>query len=209
MLSVNVHLNRILDRVTHIIADEVLNCSSLTSTYPGIGDLHPALGREGHGQSLLFAGLRASGYSTFAEANYFAPASNSRQIDLALWLPDIQLWLYLEVKPCGPYYGYQGVLGDAHKLIDDRPVDRRDWLRGILAYGFRDPVKERDGFPKKYSEITAELAPLGFREIGIRTRSLEGTGYCYVQAGLWVIGEHALSCETFASEGVVGAAGGS
>jgi hypothetical protein len=38
MSSVNAHLTRILDRVTHIIADEVLNCSSLTSTYPGIGE---------------------------------------------------------------------------------------------------------------------------------------------------------------------------
>src|SRR5687767_253224 len=102
MPSVNDHLIRILDRVTHIVADEVLNCSSLTAAYPGIGELHPAAGREGHGQSLLFAGLRASGYFTLAEANYSVPGSTSRQIDLALWLPDVQLWFYLEIKPCGP-----------------------------------------------------------------------------------------------------------
>ena len=189
MPSVAVHLTRILDRVTHIVADEVLNCTSLSSTYSGIGDLHPALGREGHGQSLLFAGLRASGYFTLAEENYFVPTSTSRQIDLALWLPDVQRWLYLEVKPCGPYWGYQGVIGDAQKLVNDQPQDARDRLRGVLAYGFRDPVKERDGFPKKYEEISEILAPLGFRKVGIRTRKLEGTGFVYVQAGLWVIGE--------------------
>jgi hypothetical protein len=81
MPDVDTHLRRILDRVTQVIADEVMNCASLVSTYPGIGVLHPAVGREGHVQSLLFDGLRASGYFTFAEANYFAPKSSSRQID--------------------------------------------------------------------------------------------------------------------------------
>ena len=116
MSSVKAHLNRILERVTHIIADEVLNCTSLAATYPAIGDLHPAFGREGHGQCLLFAGLRASGYFTFAEASYFAPTSTSRQIDLAVWLPDVQRWLYLELKPCGPHWGYQQVIDDAEKF---------------------------------------------------------------------------------------------
>ncbi len=183
----DVHLLRVLDRITHLIADEVLNTVSLALTYPEIGDLHPALTREGHVQALLFAGLRGSGYFTIAEANYFMPASASRQIDLAVWLPDARLWLYLEVKPCSPHYGYQGVLADAHKLVEDRPADPRDRLRGALAYGLRHPVKEKDGFPEKYRQLGAELLPLGFREVGIRRRSLEGADYLSVQAGLWVI----------------------
>ena len=184
--TVDVHLLRLLDRVTHIIADEVLNCASLARTYPQVGNLHPALRREGHVQSLLFDGLRASGYFTLAEANYFVPLSASRQIDLAVWLPDVLVWFYLEVKPCSPYYGVQPVVWDAQKLIDDKPTDLRDRLRGVLAYGFRDRVKERDGFPQKYKGIITELAPLGFREVGIQCRSLEGTEYTYVQTGLWV-----------------------
>ncbi len=137
-------------------------------------------------QALLFDGLRASGYFTIAEANYFVPASASRQIDLAVWLPDARLWLYLEVKPCSPHYGYQGVIADAQKLMEDRPFDPRDRLRGVLAYGFRHPVKEKDGFPEKYQQLGMGLLPLGFREIGIRRRSLEGTDYLYVQTGLWI-----------------------
>src|SRR5260221_7855009 len=82
----DVRLRRLLDRVTHIIADEELNCASLARTYPKIGALHPALTREGHVQCLLFAGLRASGYFTLAESYYFLPASANRQIDLAVWL---------------------------------------------------------------------------------------------------------------------------
>src|SRR5262249_27966475 len=98
----------------------------------------------------MFAGLQASGYLTFATANYFKPASNSRQIDLAVWLPDLQRWLYLELESCGPHLGYLPVLADAQKLIDDKPTDERDQLRALIVYGFRHPMQERDGFPKKY-----------------------------------------------------------
>lgn len=187
-MTTHAHLRRILSRSTEIIADEVLNCASLRATYLAIGDLHPALCREAHVQSLLFAGLRSSGYLTFAEANYFAPASNSRQIDLAVWLPDVRRWLYLELEPCGPHFGYLPVLADAQKLIDDKPTDDRDQLRGLFVYGFRHPIKERDGFPKKYQEMSGELQQRGFTEVGIIHRPLEGVEYPYVQAGLWVLG---------------------
>jgi hypothetical protein len=154
-----------------------------------IGDLHPALGREVHIQSLLFAGLRASGYLTFASANYFKPASNSRQIDLGVWLPDVKRWLYLELEPCGPHLGYLPVLADAQKLIDDNPKDDQDKLRGLIVYGFRHPVQEeRDGFRRKYEEMSSELEQRGFTKMGITSRSLEGMDYLYVLAGLWVLG---------------------
>jgi hypothetical protein len=182
------HLRRILDRVTHIIADEVLNCMSLAATYHDhdIGDLHPALGREGHMESLLFGGLRASGYFTMSQAGYFAGAP-SRQIDLAVWIPDTRAWLYLEIKPCWPDGGNQPVLDDAQRLIDDQTTDRRDRLKAVLAYGFRWPVREPDGFPQKYLDLSAELEQMGFSRVGIRCRSLEGTRYLYVQVGLWIL----------------------
>jgi hypothetical protein len=188
MADTHAHLCRLLDRVTAIFADEVLNCTSLSKLYPGIGDLHPAICREGHVQGLLLAGLRASGYYTVAEANYFVPSSNSRQIDLAVWLPDVARWLYLEVKPCHPLYGYQGVLDDAEKLRGDSPTDTRDQLRGVLTYGFRGPAIQRDFFPKKYQELGAKLIAMNFQQIGMACRSLDGTDYSYVQAGLWVLG---------------------
>jgi hypothetical protein len=105
---------------------------------------------------------------------------------MAVWLPDVRAWLYLEVKPCSPYNGFQEVVWDAQKLIDDQPTDPRDQLRAVLAYGFRDPVKGRDGFPNKYKQIGDRLLQLGFHELGIRSRVLEGTEYVYVQAGMWV-----------------------
>src|SRR6202035_2518770 len=93
------HLSRILSRATDTIADEVLNCASIAAVYPGIGDIHPALCREAHAQSLLFAALRASGYFTLAEGAYFSPATAARRIDLTVWLSHVGRWLFLEIKP--------------------------------------------------------------------------------------------------------------
>jgi hypothetical protein len=180
------HLRRILDRVTQIIADEVLNCISLAETYPCMGDLHPAVCREGHMESLLFGGLRVSGYSTISQADYFT-GRPSRQIDLAVWIPDTRAWLYLEIKPCWPDGGCQEVLDDAQRLIDDRTTDPRDRLKGVLAYGFRWPVRDPDGFPAKYEQLGVQLEQMGFFTVGIRRRPLEGTRYLYVQAGLWIL----------------------
>src|SRR6516165_10480116 len=67
---------------------------------------------------------------------------------------DVQRWLYLELEPCGPHFGYLPVLADARKLIDDKPTDHRDQLRALIVYGFRHPVQERDGFPNKYQEMS-------------------------------------------------------
>jgi hypothetical protein len=188
MTTTHAHLRRILSRCIEIIADEVLNSASLSALYPMIGDLHPAVGREVHVQSLLFAGLRSSGYLTFASANYFVPASNSRQIDLAVWLPDVQRWLYLELEPCGPHFGYLSVLSDARKLIEDNPTDERDQLRALIVYGFRHPFQKKDGFRTKYERTSAELQRLDFAEVGITHRPLHGVEYLYVLAGLWALG---------------------
>lgn len=182
------HLRRILARSIEAISDEVLNCASLAALYPEIGQLHPAVYHEAHAQHLLFAGLRLAGYMTIAEANYFAPADNGRRLDLAVWLPDARRWLYLEIEPCGPLYGYQNVLEDATKLVTDDPTDPRNRMRGVLVYGFRDPVTTRDGFRRKYENMSTALVGLGFTEIEIRQRSLDGAEYQYVQAGLWVLG---------------------
>jgi hypothetical protein len=182
------HLRRILSRATEIIVDEVLNAASLRAIYQDIGDLHPAVCREGHMQSLLFAGLRSSGYFTIAEANYFKPMSNSRQIDLAVWLPDVHRWLYLEIEHCGTQAGYGNAFWDAKQLVEDSPVDRADQLRAVLVYGFRTQVNRRDDFKDKYEELNAELQKQGFELIQIQDRLLEGEGFVYVQAGLWVLG---------------------
>ncbi|HEY7158209.1 MAG TPA: hypothetical protein VH575_29925 [Gemmataceae bacterium] len=184
--SIDVHLLPILDQITKLIADEELNRASLVHTYPGIGDRYPDMYREGHVQSVLFCGLRTSNYFTIAEANYINPTSIYRKIDLAVWLPDARLWLYLELKPCPPVGAIADVLLDAKKLVDDRPTDPRDRLRGILAYGLRNPV-QWDGFPNKYRQLgEILLRDYGFQEVGIRSRSLKGTPSLYVQAGLWV-----------------------
>ena len=153
-----------------------------------MGTLHPALGREGHMLSLVFAGLRASGYLTFAQASYYTPRSNSRFIDLAVWLPDASRWLYLELKPCGAQGGFGNVLLDARKLKDDNPRDPYDQLRGVLAYGFRTESTHQDGFKNKYVDLSKELKLSGFEEIQIQRRELEGNEYHYVQTGLWCLG---------------------
>jgi hypothetical protein len=142
------HLNRILSRCTEILSDEVLKSVAMSQLYPAIGRIHPALSRKAHVQHLLFAGLRQSGYFVLAEENYFVPASKSRQIDLAIWLPDSRVWLYLEIEPCWPLYGYQPVLVDAQKLTNTtrrsppagRQVARKVWYRFRVASPYRGNV---------------------------------------------------------------------
>jgi hypothetical protein len=84
--------------------------------------------------------------------------------------------------------GYQWVLDDAQKLIDDAPTDPRDRLRGLLVYGFRNPVSQPDQFPEKYQTLGRELGRMGFAEAGISSRTLDGVQYAYVQVGLWALG---------------------
>jgi hypothetical protein len=157
-------------------------------------DLQLSVCREAHIGSLLFAGLRASGYFTFAQGSYFVPRANGRQIDLTVWLPDVQRWLYLEVEPCGTQAGLGCLLPDARKLIEDDPTDPRDYLRALLVYGFRTPTSHRDMFADKYRErLDTELGQLGFRNVDIINRQVDGDPkITYVQTGLWVVGELSL-----------------
>jgi hypothetical protein len=185
--AVNAHLRRLLRRLVDIIRDEVANCASLAELYPEMGDIHPALCRERHVQNLMAQGARQAGYFTLSECNYFVPASEGRRIDLGLWITDVRQWLYLELEPCGPLFGYQGVLADAQKLVADVPKDVRDQLRSLVVYGFRDRVKERDYFPDKYEELSEKLGELGFKKIEIRRCQLDSPDYTYFQAGLWVL----------------------
>ena len=197
MVSTLGHLERLLTRSAEIIADEVRACVSLTKLYDTIGnletDLQLSICREAHFGSLLFAGLRASGYFAFAQGNYFRPKAPGRQIDLTIWLPDVQRWLYMEIEPCGTQAGLGCVPTDAKKLIDDAPTDLRDVLRALLVYGFRTPTSHQDLFRDKFHErLDSELAELGFSNIGIVSREVEGDPrITYVQTGLWVVGDKA------------------
>lgn len=182
------HLERILDRSIEAVVDEVRNGLTLAAIYPTLGKIHPAEGRERQIQHVVFSAIRSSGYFSLVETNYSKPRDNSRRIDIAAWLPDISRWLFLEIKPCNPLFGYENVIADAVKLINDDPVASEDRLRGIFVYGFRDSVSI-DHFPQKYSKLSTELRQLGFTEIGISKRDLSGTSYNYVQAGLWVIAD--------------------
>jgi len=182
---VMIRLSRLVDEMMDIFIDEVNRSHSLKKKNLDIGDIHPGFTREGHIQCLLFSGLRDRGYESMAEENYFHSTDSSRQLDLAVWIHDIAKWLLLEVKPCSPLFGYQLPLEDAFKLRNDRVTDPRDRLRGVFAYGFRDPV-DRDGFPEKYARLSHEMKALDFQEIGIRYRPLEGTDFVAVQIGLWV-----------------------
>jgi hypothetical protein len=189
MASILAHLERIHTRCLEIIADEVQNCTSLAAVYGAkIGEVHPAPSREVHVQSVLFAGLRASGYFTFAGALYEMPANNRRQIDLAVWLPDDRRWFYMEVKPCEQQGGFGNVVADAQKLLSDRPSDPKDRLRGVLAYGFKYPASGQDRYPMKFEKISKRLKPMGFTRISIDHRDVKGPVYAYVQVGLWVTG---------------------
>jgi hypothetical protein len=189
MSSVLAHLKRIHNRCLESISSEVQNCASLASVYgDDLGDIHPAPCREIHVQSVLFAGLRDSGYFTLAGAIYWMPANMRRQIDLAVWIPDVRRWFYLEVKPCEQQGGAANVRSDAEKLRDDRPSDPRDRLRGVLAYGFKYDTAHGDRFPAKFEGISEELRPIGFAPIAIDSRPLNDTRYPYVQVGLWAIG---------------------
>jgi hypothetical protein len=189
MSTIPAHLKRIHDRCLDIIADEVQNCASLAEAYGmEVGNIHPAPAREIHVQSVLFAGLRASGYFTLAGSIYDMPANKRRQIDLAIWLPDVRKWFYLEVKPCEQQGGSSNVIADAEKLKNDKPADPRDQLRGVLAYGFKYRTRALDRYPAKFEKIGEALEPMEFRQFGPGHRDLNGGNYRYVQVGMWVIG---------------------
>jgi hypothetical protein len=190
------HLRRILRRANEIIVAEVVNVASLEDVYKNMGSAdqpdywHPALGREGHIQNLLFAGLRSSGYFTYSQVPYFSTGSSRRSVDLAVWLPDVHRWLYLELEYLGPQSGLLNVPWDAQKLIDDNPTDPRDQLRAVLAYGFGEKSTQLERFRDKYRiGLSTELKGKGFEEILIEERDLtSGPQYVRVQAGLWALG---------------------
>jgi hypothetical protein len=96
-------------------------------------------------------------------------------------------WLYLELEPCPPLFGYHSVIADAQKLVDDVPTDVRDQWRSLVVHGFRDRVKARDGFAEKYAKMAVELEKLGFRQVEIRRCQLESPDYPYFQAGMWLL----------------------
>ena len=113
------HLSRIHARSVDAIYDEVRNTESLRAVYPKIGEIHPAEARERHIQHVIFSGIRNAGYFAQLETMYFEDGNNSRRIDIGVWLPDVERWFFLEVKPCSQYNGYKNVLGDARKLVAD------------------------------------------------------------------------------------------
>jgi hypothetical protein len=183
---------RVHSRCLEIIADEVQNCASLEKVYgKEIGDIHPAPCHEVHVQSILFAGLRASGYFTMAGANYFDDRSSPhRQVDLAVWLSDVPTWLYLEIKECEPQGGRGKVLEDARKLKEgDKSNNPRDQLRAVLAYGFKYGKPSTIRYQAKFEKVSKELEEeWKFEKIAIDHRSLAGQTYSCVQVGLWAIG---------------------
>jgi len=180
------HLKRLHQSGLHALANEARRIGVLNDLYDDFGDQHLAELREGHAQAALFEGFRADGYFAEAESYYFE-GNPRRRIDLAVWLPDVRRWLYLEVKPCGPQGGGKKVLGDAKKLLADPSGDIRDQLRGVLAYGFQRPLEHgRDQYPDKYARLSGRLDKRGFKEIAIGRAELADTGFEYLQLGLWV-----------------------
>jgi hypothetical protein len=129
--DIEAHLRRIHARCLDIIAEEVQNCSSLADLYGECGNVSPAFRREVHVQSLLFAGLRSSGYFTMAGVDYFHRDPTSWQVDLAIWLPEALRWFYMELKHCEQQGGYPQALSDRDKFVADGPLDERDRLRGL------------------------------------------------------------------------------
>jgi hypothetical protein len=159
---------------------------ALNDLYDGFGDQHLAELREGHAQAVLFETFRADGYYAEAESSYFE-GEELRRVDLAVWLPDVRRWLFLEVKPCGPQSGDGNVLSDVEKLLTDPSADDRDQLRAVFAFGFRRPLERGpDRFPDKYTQLSGRLEEHGFREVGLGTAELADAGFEYLQTGLWV-----------------------
>jgi len=188
MQQLREQLLKLLNRFNDIVANEISSNITLQKQYPSIGrlcDIHPASCREHQIQSLFFHGLRKSRYYVHSESLYFYPKSNSRRIDLAVWLGILKRWLYLELEPCTPLSGYIPVLTDAKKYISDRTAHSCDKLKCLLVYGFRDQVNT-DHFPRKYSRLSTDLASLGYQEIAIKKKTLINDAYSYILSGLWL-----------------------
>ena len=180
------HLQRVYQSGLHALANEARRMKALDDLYDGFGDQHLAELREGHAQAVLFEGFRADGYYAEAESSYFE-GEELRRVDLAVWLPDVRRWLFLEVKPCGPQGGDGKVLADADKLLSDPWDDDRNHLRAVFAFGCRGLLERGpDRFPGKYAQLSTRLAERGFREVGLGRADLADAGFEYVQVGLWV-----------------------
>jgi hypothetical protein len=176
------HLTRLYTRTLDLLADEVGRVVALNALYDDFGQEHPADTREGHVQSLLFAGYRAEGYFTEAETRYFWSAGSRRQIDLGVFIPDSRVWLFLEVKP----WGDAEVLSDAKKLMGDDPQDESDRLRGIVAYRFRDSTQGGGTLTDRSKGLSSKLKAMGFREVGLGERDLQSGSFQSVEVGFWV-----------------------
>jgi hypothetical protein len=146
---------------------------------------------EGHVQSLVFQELRTSKpeYYVESEAPYFCGPKGRREVDLAIWLPPVERWLYLEVKGWLTKKGSKSVRKDAKKLIRDGQRNCQRTLRGILVYGTYSS-KHRCSIALYESVGDEELEKeMGFARVGIRSKDFSGDddGWQGLQMGLWCI----------------------
>jgi hypothetical protein len=186
MRSIEIDLRRVFSRALDSLTDEVLNALSLRKVYPQIGALNPAEMYETHVQHLLFAGLRLAGYYTQAETGYFAQAKR-RRLHLGVWLSDHRRWVFIEIERCPTQAGYKSVLWDATKLLQDRSNARRDNVRGLLVYGFKERLKrDSEHFRNKFERMTTDIESLGDHLIAKDERSLQARDFPLLIMGLWL-----------------------
>jgi hypothetical protein len=173
------------------VTEEVLRCETIARAAAGNASRsparHPANAREGHFQCLLFHALRSVRYYTRAETNYCDPSAPSRQLDLALWMPDSKAWLFVEIEKCGSQGGDDSVIPDAIKLIEDVRSDPAACVRLLLVYGFLEVAGKPEKFRTKYDTLGQKLTRLGYLDGFVLQRHLPGESYCCFQVGCWVV----------------------
>lgn len=178
-------LDIILNGICDGLRQEV-RCRYLAQLVSPLEDLSLASEREAQLISSISYHLRILGFTVHTEG-YFYYQPTQRRPDLCVLLPVTSKYLFLEVKPVHPFTGIWSAIEDIEKLETIKePDDKRN---GLIALGFRNPIKTYDRYPQKYRDLPQEITSNHpYREIGIKQVPLDGMDKyaIYAMVGLWV-----------------------
>lgn len=135
--------------------------------------------------------IRTSGFMVHVEHYWYADdnISNAEIPDLAIRLPRIGKYLFLEAKPINPGYSAIDIAReDLEKL--SRPTNPNNKRNGFIAIGFAKSNTRHETFKNKYNELSKYITTnYQFREFRLESVELENVGdpeLKYAIVGLWL-----------------------
>ena len=136
--------------------------------------------------------IRTSGFMVHVEHYWYGDddgVSDAETPDLAIRLPRVGKYLFLEAKPINPGDNAIDKAGyDLDKLM--KPTNPQNKRNGFLALGFAFENTQHDTFQNKYQELSEYITTnYHFREFKISPVDLKNVGDTkleYAMVGLWL-----------------------